>query len=342
MVTNDNELKRWNHSNNTLKSTDNLLVNAANVDPFLEGRRSRHVWSHQLRLRATPSGSTTATTSTTERRNSAGEGTSSKADAAGLAGGAQGEGVNQDLSRPDHTSYQPSCLGPAGERSLFESLSAGRDGAFVAWVKGGHEVRQECKKAVTDILGLLVAPRGQNESYFRRGPLPQRVLGTGNKGRVGIAAKETGPTTTQIRNAPLSSNGALAETISRTAERVTDDIGTEGHVGTVEWENDVVNIDVQKKGRPLSGGQQCGGHRDILIGGDRLQGLTGTDRDGDGRGQGGGHQTEGAAPAAAAASPAVQQQRGTPKCGYSSLRKIQAHKSLPEVRREHQRRPKSC
>ncbi|CAM9921884.1 unnamed protein product, partial [Sphacelaria rigidula] len=43
------------------------------------------------------------------------------------------------------------------ERALFESLSAGREGVFVAWVKGGHEIRQECKVAVTELLELLAA-----------------------------------------------------------------------------------------------------------------------------------------------------------------------------------------
>lgn len=42
------------------QSTDNLLVNAANVDAFLEGRRPRHVWSHQLRVRPGGSGGVSA------------------------------------------------------------------------------------------------------------------------------------------------------------------------------------------------------------------------------------------------------------------------------------------
>jgi len=31
-----------------LQSTENALVNASNVDPFLEGRAASHLWSHQV------------------------------------------------------------------------------------------------------------------------------------------------------------------------------------------------------------------------------------------------------------------------------------------------------
>lgn len=95
------------------------------------------------------------------------------------------------LSGPDQgdqSSRAVSCLGLKGERALFESLASGRTGAFVAWVKGGHEVRQECKFAVTHILDLLAAPRGQAESFFRRGTQLQRASGGRDK-RVGITAK---------------------------------------------------------------------------------------------------------------------------------------------------------
>ena len=33
-----------------LQSTDDALINAANVDAFLKGRVARHTWSHQLHL----------------------------------------------------------------------------------------------------------------------------------------------------------------------------------------------------------------------------------------------------------------------------------------------------
>ncbi len=127
---------------NNTQSTENMLVNAANVDPFLEGRRPRHVWSHQLRVDA-------------------------------AAGGGGGKFA--------------SCLGPSGERALFETLSSGAEGAFVAWVKGGHETRQECKRLVVDMLDLLAAPGGQTPAFFQRGAQARRPLG----GRVGIAAAKT-------------------------------------------------------------------------------------------------------------------------------------------------------
>jgi hypothetical protein len=33
-----------------LQSTENTLVNASNVDSFLIGRHSKHLWSHMLNL----------------------------------------------------------------------------------------------------------------------------------------------------------------------------------------------------------------------------------------------------------------------------------------------------
>lgn len=109
-----------------------MLIDAANVDPFLEGRRPRHVWSHQLRLRPA---------STAAENGNGG------------------------------TSPMSSCLGPSGEQALFESLSSGAEGAFVVWAKGGHETRQECKRLVVDVLDLLAAPGGQAPGFFRRGAL---------------------------------------------------------------------------------------------------------------------------------------------------------------------------
>eukprot|EP00903_Cladosiphon_okamuranus_P015481 g14292.t1 len=135
-----------------VQSTENMLIDAANVDPFLEGRRPRHVWSHQLRLRPTA-------------------GTAENS-----ANGVGGAFV--------------SCLGPSGEQALFESLSSGTEGAFVAWVKGGHEMRQECKRLVVDMLDLLAAPGGQTPAFFRRGVLARRPPW----GRVGIAANTTSKT----------------------------------------------------------------------------------------------------------------------------------------------------
>ena len=33
-----------------MQSTENTLVSAANVDPFLAGRNTKHLWSHQLNV----------------------------------------------------------------------------------------------------------------------------------------------------------------------------------------------------------------------------------------------------------------------------------------------------
>lgn len=152
------------------QSTENMLVNAANVDPFLEGRRPRHVWSHQLRLRA-PAPASTVTTS--------------------------------DNGGNIHGNNSSSCLGPGGEQALFESLSSGAEGAFVAWVKGGHETRQECKRLVVDVLDLLAAPGGQTPSFFQRGVQAKRAPA----GRMGIAAKGKGTATVGVVVAPKGGSG---------------------------------------------------------------------------------------------------------------------------------------
>ena len=33
-----------------MQSTEDLLVNASNVDPFLSGRATKHLWSHQINV----------------------------------------------------------------------------------------------------------------------------------------------------------------------------------------------------------------------------------------------------------------------------------------------------
>ena len=193
------------HPKPNKKSTENLLINAANVDPFLEGRRPRHLWSHQLSLRATPPTASSRKPLTSPAANAAAvskdeplaldatEDATARATHASLAprvepemgGEMVGEKSEGGLGQSLGQSVATSCLGVGGERGLFESLSAGAEGAFVVWVKGGHETRQECKRLVTDVLDLLAAPGGQKEVFFRRG-----VQGKGPpRGRVGIAAK---------------------------------------------------------------------------------------------------------------------------------------------------------
>lgn len=206
------------HREFTKQSTENLLVNAANVDPFLEGRRPRHLWSHQLRLRTTPSPVSQASpaVSTSKETPSAGD----------QQRRVENSGLEPHGGPAIQTSNSASCLGPAGERALFESLSAGAKGAFVAWVKGGHETRQECKRLVTDVLDLLAAPRGQTEAFFQRGT--QRKHGPG--GRVGIAAKKTWATPAEARTPSLLRRSHVLGSVNEpeNAENSVDVDGAEG------------------------------------------------------------------------------------------------------------------
>ncbi|CAN0252569.1 unnamed protein product, partial [Ectocarpus sp. 12 AP-2014] len=108
-----------------LQSTEDMLVNPANVDPFLRGRSStHHFWSHEFRDGRCCAGSD-------------GELTSSAA-AAEAAGGS-------------------SVYGRKGLTDLLRALSRSR-GTFVAWVRAGHEVCQEGKRAVIDLLDVLAKP----------------------------------------------------------------------------------------------------------------------------------------------------------------------------------------
>lgn len=160
-----------------------MLINAANVDLFLEGRRPRHVWSHQLRLRATP-GAEGPTPPTDHVSNFTAMPCGAAADPQRPCGRSEETGRLAEKGQPLRGS---TCLGQDGEQALFESLSARSQGAFVAWVKGGHEIRQECKRLVTDVLDLMTAPGGQSEDFFRK---TSREKGF-SEGRVGIAAKKS-------------------------------------------------------------------------------------------------------------------------------------------------------
>lgn len=160
------------------------MVNAANVDPFLGSRRARHVWSHQLRFRGSVT-STFKTNSPTPANDSTPSAIGSAPEIPSVDLRRAGKEPETELLPDKNAFASVSCLGSAGERALFESLAAGPQGAFVAWVKGGHEVRQECKQLVTDVLELLVAPRGQTEAFFQKIVQPKRAP----VGRIGFAAK---------------------------------------------------------------------------------------------------------------------------------------------------------
>lgn len=121
-----------------LQSTEDVLVNPANVDPFLRGRSStRHFWSHEFRD----------------------------------GGSDVGGGGDVDTSSVAPVS-QSSVYGRKGLTDLLRALSKPR-GTFVAWVRAGHEVCQEGKRAVIDLLDVLAKPTpghtGVSEADLRRG-----------------------------------------------------------------------------------------------------------------------------------------------------------------------------
>lgn len=114
-----------------LQSTEDVLVNPANVDPFLRGRSSvHHFWSHEF---CTPPAGT--------------EGRSGDGSGGGGGGGCEDVGEREAQS----------VYGRKGLTDLLRALSKPR-GTFVAWVRAGHEVRQESKRAVMDMLDALAKP----------------------------------------------------------------------------------------------------------------------------------------------------------------------------------------
>lgn len=255
-----------------------MLIDAANVDPFLEGRRPRHVWSHQLRLRATAA-----------------------AALAEAGGGTNGSNNNNSVL---------SCLGASGEQALFESLSSGAEGAFVAWVKGGHEMRQECKRLVVDVLDLLAAPGGQTLSYFQRGSQERRPLG----GRVGIAAKVPPKTGTTAAAPPV------VEKTSPGGEFVPSDAVDKGgvkHPGRLEEGEDSGGV-----GNPRANVELADTAVEGFRGGPRGEEVESPKNVPDTRGDG---------RKAAAAAAAEGGQGAGLTYGYASLRKIREREPLPEV-----------
>lgn len=107
-----------------LQSTEDVLVNPANIDPFLRGRASvHHFWSHEFR-----------------------------GGCCGGGGGAMSSGDTMVAGKGSGSVY-----GRKGLTDLLRALSRPR-GTFVAWVRAGHEVRQEAKRAVVDLLDALAKP----------------------------------------------------------------------------------------------------------------------------------------------------------------------------------------
>jgi hypothetical protein len=131
-----------------LQSTENVLVNASNVDSFLIGRVSKHLWSHMLN---TPSEAL---------RNQA------------YDVNAQWVG-KMSTSADTYSKY--STLGKTGLKMLFDSLRNPR-GAFVMWVRSGHLIQQEYKAAVLDLVDALACP---TDEYVGLNTLPSSSTASG-------------------------------------------------------------------------------------------------------------------------------------------------------------------
>lgn len=303
-----------------------MLVNAANVDPFLEGRRPRHVWSHQLRLRTTSAGSLRGTPAiSTNKPDSAGVNSALAAARQDVGEGrAPQDGMGQRKAQP----VTSSCLGPAGESSLFKSLAAGSEGVFVAWVKGGHEVRQECKRLVTDVLDLLAAPSGQTEAFFRRGSQTKSPP----TGRVGITASTSkGSAPTAIASSSGGSGGGgggvvyakLAGLENGEATRETDGAHTNDRQERGQEADLIGLMNGGTRPRPLENRQR---------GGSGYKNNRTNVGDTDGSGHGGDEGNLATADEPVRGRPAKDGRSVSPGHGYASLRKIRKQEPLPKVR----------
>ena len=118
-----------------LQSTENMLVNASNVDAFLSGRKVKHLWSHQQNV-LTPEALVTANDF-------------------------NATWVGKLCNGPiDYAKF--SLLGRSGLRMLLDSIDNPR-GAFVMWTRSGHAINQENKTALLDLMDALACP---TESYY--------------------------------------------------------------------------------------------------------------------------------------------------------------------------------
>jgi pimeloyl-ACP methyl ester carboxylesterase len=118
-----------------LQSTENMLVNASNVDGFLGGRVVKHLWSHQQNV-VTPEALVTASDF-------------------------NATWVGKLCNGPaDYAKF--SLLGRTGLKMLLDCMENPR-GAFVMWTRAGHAIQQENKTAVLDLLDALACPM---EGYY--------------------------------------------------------------------------------------------------------------------------------------------------------------------------------
>jgi hypothetical protein len=110
-----------------VQSTENQLVIDSNADKFIEGRVVSNVFSHTLKLNAKPGMSSA----------------DSKTVAAMPYDG---------IRRPDENTFNRQA------RATVTAALSKSNGACLIWVKAGHEVRQERKKAMMDLLDILAYP----------------------------------------------------------------------------------------------------------------------------------------------------------------------------------------
>lgn len=165
-----------------LQSTEDMLVNPANVDPFLRGRSSvHHFWSHEFR----------------SGRGGGGATGSSATDGANPDGKTDGP-----LNDRSNTGVSGSVYGRKGLTDLLRALSRPR-GAFVAWVRAGHEVRQEAKRAVLDLLDALAKPTPE----YTRVKTADVLEGTDGKGTLGLYPLGEFVARVNSRNSEISGSG---------------------------------------------------------------------------------------------------------------------------------------
>ena len=118
-----------------LQSTENSLVSAANVDPFLNGRIVQHLWSHQQNI---------------------------VPDAVARSGRDPNAQWVGGLSHGPEDYPRFSILGKNGLKMLLNGLKESNS-AFVMWTRAGHALYQENKTPFLDLLDALANP---SESYY--------------------------------------------------------------------------------------------------------------------------------------------------------------------------------
>lgn len=227
-----------------------------------------------------------------------------------------GGGTGAGLGRPPGQAAATTCLGVSGERGLFESLSAGGEGAFVVWVKGGHETRQECKRLVTDVLDLLATPVGQKEAFFRRGVQEKGPP----RGRVGIAAKKS-------KEATISASQAvpLAKQEISTGDM---ELSKQTAASAIKGGEELVALNDEGGVKPMvEDDGTCAGLAANIAADD--VGAEGTNTLGQGTGGGGGRGLD--TEEGGKRRDAAEGKRPGTTYGYASLRKIKEQEPLPMV-----------